>query len=91
MFYPIKHLEQLPSRKEQAIHQLRLWSFSIKDQKIISSILDEWYTSRTLNTVLQQWENIDTTSLDISGLSEAVRIIDIYWLTSRQRDLDDSQ
>jgi hypothetical protein len=37
VFFPMKPLEQLPSRKEQAIHQLRLGSFSIKDQKIISS------------------------------------------------------
>ena len=47
-------LEQLPSPKEHAIHQLRIWNFSTKDQKIVSSLLDEWYSSRTLNSVLQQ-------------------------------------
>jgi hypothetical protein len=33
----------------------------------------------------------NTVIIAISGLSEAVRIIDVYWLTSRQRDLNDSQ
>ena len=54
VFLPSKHLEQLPSPKEQAMHQLRIWNFLTKDQKIISSLLDEWYTNRTLNSVLQE-------------------------------------
>ena len=54
VFLPAKHLEHLPYPKEQAIHQLRTWHFSPKDQKIVSLLLDEWYSGRTLNSVLQQ-------------------------------------
>jgi hypothetical protein len=31
----------------------------------------------------------NTVVIDITGLSELVRIIGIYWPTSQQRDLDD--
>jgi hypothetical protein len=61
VFFPSMPLEQLPSPKEQAIHQLRIWNFSTKDQKIVSSLLDEWYTNRTLNSVLQEWESVGPT------------------------------
>jgi hypothetical protein len=179
VFFPSMPLKQLPIPKEQAIHQLRIWNFSTKDQKIVSSLLDEWYTNRTLNSVLQEWESVvptpssnqkenlkilcynvqgwgtrslevidlvykvqasicvftevgelwnrcrlphfntfyekgtnrnggvciavgkhlkatridinipNTVIIDITGLSEPVRIIGIYWPTSQQRDLDD--
>ena len=179
VFLPAKHLEHLPNPKEQAIHQLRTWNFSPKDQKIVSLLLDEWYSGRTLNSVLQQWEQVSVVSsknqieslkilcynvqgwytralevielvykvqpsicaftevgelwnkcrlshfntfyqkgtnrnggvciaigkhlkatrvevdipntiiIDITGLSEPVRIIGIYWPTSQERDLDD--
>ena len=56
VFFPAKHLEQLPNPKEQVIHQLRTWNFSPKDQNIVSLLLDEWYSGRILNSVLQQWE-----------------------------------
>ena len=180
-FCPIEPLEQVSSSKEQAMHQLRVWNFSMKDQEIVSPILDEWYTGSTLNTVLKQWEDISSISksnskesikclcynvegwgtralevielvykvqasiciftevgelwninriphfntfyqkgtnrnggvciavgkhlkatrvdvnipntviIDITGLSEPVRVIGIYWPTSQQRDLEDIQ
>jgi len=62
VFFPFILLEQISSPKEQAIHQLRIWNFSTKDQKIVASLLDEWYTSRTLNSVLQEWESVGPTS-----------------------------
>ena len=179
VFFPAKHLEHLPNPKEQAMHQLRTWNFSPKDQKIVSLLLDEWYSGITLNSVLQQWERVSVVSsknkmetlkilcynvqgwytralevielvykvqasicvftevgelwnkcrlphfntfyqkgtnrnrgvciaigkhlkamrvevdipntiiIDITGLSEPVRIIGIYWPTSQERDLDD--
>ena len=61
-FFPAKHLEHLPNPKEQAIHQLRTWNFPPKDQKIVSLLLDEWHSGRTLNSVLQQWERVSVVS-----------------------------
>ena len=58
VFLPDKHLEHLPNPKEQVIHQLRTWNFSPKDQKIVSLLLDEWHSGRTLNSVLQQWKRV---------------------------------
>ncbi|CAF4697771.1 unnamed protein product, partial [Rotaria magnacalcarata] len=165
--------------RDEAMHQLEFWNFSPKDQKLVLSLLDEWYTGRTLNTVVEQWENVgtapskiqkeyikilcynvegwgtraleaidlmyniqasiciftevgelwntcrsphfntfyqkgtnknggvciavgkhlkatrievnipNTVVIDITGLSEPVRIIGIYWPTSQQRDLDE--
>ena len=179
VFLPAKHPKRLTNPKEQVIHQLRTWNFSPKDQKIVSLLLDEWYSGRTLNSVLQQWERVTVVSsknqieilkilcynvqgwytralevielvykvqtaiciftevgelwnkcrlphfntfyqkgtnrnggvciaigkhlkatrvevdipntiiIDITGLSEPVRIIGIYWPTSQERDLDD--
>ena len=62
VFLPAKHPEQLTNPKEQVIHQLRTWNFSPKDQKIVSLLLEEWYSSRTLNSVLQQWERVSVVS-----------------------------
>ncbi|CAM4981949.1 unnamed protein product [Rotaria socialis] len=163
------------------MHRLKTWNFSTKDQKLVLSLLDEWYSGRTLNTVLEEWEQVGIASLrnqkeyikilcynvegwgtraveaidlahevqvsvciftevgelwstcrlphfnkfyqkgtnknggvciavgkhlkatrievnipntviiDITGLSEPVRIIGIYWPTSQQRDLDEIQ
>ncbi|CAM2707658.1 unnamed protein product [Rotaria socialis] len=163
------------------MHRLITWHFSTKDQKLVISLLDEWYSGRTLNTVLEEWEKVGISSLrkqkeylkilcynvegwgtraveaidlvykvqasiciftevgelwntcrlphfntfyqkgtnknggvciavgkhlkatrieinipntviiDITGLSEPVRIIGIYWPTSQQRDLDEIQ
>jgi len=53
-FVLIMPMRQLSKPKEQATHQLRLWNFSIKYQNLVVSLLNEWYTGRTLNTVLQQ-------------------------------------
>ncbi|CAF3321861.1 unnamed protein product [Rotaria sp. Silwood2] len=39
------------------MHRLSMWNFSIKDQKLVLSLLDEWYTSSTLNTLLCHWDN----------------------------------
>ena len=58
VFLPAKHLEHLPNPKEQAIHQLGTWNFSPKDRKIVSLLLDKWYSGRTLDSVLQQWERV---------------------------------
>ncbi|CAF1525161.1 unnamed protein product [Rotaria magnacalcarata] len=167
--------------KDEAMHRLITWNFSTKDQKLVISLLDEWYSGRTLNTVLEEWEKVGISSLrkqkeylkilcynvegwgtraveaidlvykvqasiciftevgelwntcrlphfntfyqkgtnknggvciavgkhlkatrieinipntviiDITGLSEPVRIIGIYWPTSQQRDLDEIQ
>ncbi|CAF3826781.1 unnamed protein product [Rotaria sp. Silwood1] len=167
------------SPRDEAMHRLKTWNFSSKDQKLVLSLLDEWHSGRTLNTVLVQWENVgiarsqnqkenikilcynvegwgmraleavdliykvqasiciftevgelwntsrlphfntfyqkgtnknggvcitvgkhlkatrievnipNTVVIDITGLSEPVRIIGIYWSTSQQPDLDD--
>lgn len=44
----------------EAMHRLNSWNFSPKDQKLVLSLLNEWYTGRTLNTVLDHWENVGT-------------------------------
>src|ERR1019366_7378794 len=49
------------------------WNFSTKDQKYVSSILNEWYTDRTLNTVLQQWESVDLTPSSLQ--KESLKIL----------------
>ncbi|CAF4272514.1 unnamed protein product, partial [Rotaria magnacalcarata] len=152
--------------KDEAMHRLKTWNFPTKDQKLVLSLLDEWYTGRTLNTILEEWEHVGIASLrnqqeyikilcynvegwgtraveaidlvykaqasiciftnveelwntcrlphfntlyqkgtnknggvnipstviiDITGLSEPVRIIGIYWPTSQQRDQDEIQ
>ncbi|CAF3338364.1 unnamed protein product [Rotaria sp. Silwood2] len=161
------------------MHSLRTWNFPIKDQKLVVSLLNEWYSGNTLNSLLHLWENNEkvpcqkqkeyikilcynvegwgtraleavdlvyktqasiciftevgelwnmsrlphfntfyqkgtnknggvciavgkhlkatrvevnipnTVVVDITGLSEPVRIIGIYWPASQQRDLDD--
>ncbi|CAF1223598.1 unnamed protein product [Rotaria sp. Silwood1] len=43
---------------DEAMHRLKTWNFAPKDQKLVLSLLDEWYTGRTLNTVLEQWGNV---------------------------------
>ncbi|CAF2087535.1 unnamed protein product [Rotaria magnacalcarata] len=42
---------------EQALHQLSQWNFSTNDQKLVCQVLNEWYSSKSLNSVLNQWEN----------------------------------
>ncbi|CAF3313484.1 unnamed protein product [Rotaria sp. Silwood2] len=161
------------------MHSLRTWNFPIKGQKLVVSLLNEWYSGNTLNSLLHLWENNEkvpcqkqkeyikilcynvegwgtraleavdlvyktqasiciftevgelwnmsrlphfntfyqkgtnknggvciavgkhlkatrvevnipnTVVVDITGLSEPVRIIGIYWPASQQRDLDD--
>jgi hypothetical protein len=180
-FFPSISWKQQLNPKEHAIHQLRSWNFSTKDQNLVESILNEWYTGGTLNLILQQWErsegvfpgireevlkilcyNVEgwntralevielvykvqasiciftevgelwntcqlphfntfyqkgtnknggvciavgkhlkatrvdadipnTVIIDVTGLSEPIRIIGIYWPTSQQRDLEDIQ
>ena len=72
-FYIPKSSVQLSDPKEQAMHQLRVWGFSEKDQRLISTVVDEWYTNRTLNSVLQQWESIDT--VPINSQKEILKIL----------------
>ncbi|CAF4650794.1 unnamed protein product, partial [Rotaria magnacalcarata] len=43
--------------KDEAMPQLEIWNFSTKDQKLVLSLLDEWYSDITLNAVVEQWEN----------------------------------
>ena len=38
------------------MYQLQQWDFSISDQKLIISLVSEWYSDRSLNSVLSQWE-----------------------------------
>ena len=59
VFFPSIPFKSVLTPKEQAMHQLRAWNFSAKGQKVVSSLLNEWYTNRTLNTVLQQWESVN--------------------------------
>ncbi|CAM2706049.1 unnamed protein product [Rotaria socialis] len=179
-FFPALH-NYLLNPRDEAMHRLKTWNFSTKDQKLVLSLLDEWYSGRTLNTILEEWEQVGIASLrnqkeyikilcynvegwgtraveaidlahevqvsvciftevgelwstcrlphfnkfyqkgtnknggvciavgkhlkatrievnipntviiDITGLSEPVRIIGIYWPTSQQRDLDEIQ
>ena len=42
---------------EQALQYLRQWNFSLGDQTLMFEILKEWYSSKSLNTVLSRWEN----------------------------------
>ena len=44
--------------KESAMNQLCQWGCQDKDQKIVDSILAEWFTAGTLQNILTQWENI---------------------------------
>ncbi|CAM4884716.1 unnamed protein product [Rotaria socialis] len=46
------------SAKDEAMHRLKTWNFSTKDQKLVLSLLDEWYSGRTLITVLEEWEKV---------------------------------
>ncbi|CAM4973700.1 unnamed protein product, partial [Rotaria socialis] len=48
---------------DEAMHRLKTWDFPTKDQKLVLPLLDEWYTRRTLNTVLEEWENVEMASL----------------------------
>ncbi|CAF2153890.1 unnamed protein product [Rotaria magnacalcarata] len=179
-FFPASR-NYLFNPRDEAMHRLNTWNFSTKDQKLVLSLLDEWYTGRTLNIVLEEWEKVgiaflrnqneyikilcynvegwgtraaeaidlvykvqasicifteveelwntcrlpyfntfyqkgtnknggvciavgkhlkatrievnipNTIIIDITGLSEPVRIIGIYWPTSQQRDLDEIQ
>jgi len=73
VFFPSKSLEQSSNSKEQALHQLRLWNFSTKDQNIVFSLLDEWYTSSTLNLVVQKWES--TGPARINNQKESLKIL----------------
>ncbi|CAF3393055.1 unnamed protein product [Rotaria socialis] len=49
--------------KDEAMHRLKTWNFPTKDQKLVLSLLDEWYIGRTLNTVLEEWEKVGIASL----------------------------
>ncbi|CAF4976787.1 unnamed protein product, partial [Rotaria magnacalcarata] len=49
--------------KDEAMHRLKTWNFPTKDQKLVLSLLDEWYTGRTLNTILEGWEHVGIASL----------------------------
>ncbi|CAF4677674.1 unnamed protein product, partial [Rotaria magnacalcarata] len=42
---------------DEAMPQLEIWNFSTKDQKLVLSLLDEWYSDITLNAVVEQWGN----------------------------------
>ncbi|CAF3361245.1 unnamed protein product [Rotaria socialis] len=59
--------------RDEAMHQLEFWNFSPKDQKLVLSLLDEWYTGRTLNTVVEQWENVGTAPFKIQ--KEYIKIL----------------
>ncbi|CAF4271032.1 unnamed protein product [Rotaria magnacalcarata] len=43
--------------RDEAMHQLEIWNLSPKDRKLVLSLLYEWYSDRTLNAVVEQWEN----------------------------------
>ena len=73
VFLPSKHLESLQSPLEQALHRLRLWNFATKDEKIVITLLEEWYTSRTLNSVLQSWKNANPKL--VSEQKESLKIL----------------
>ena len=73
VFFPSKHLEPLQSPIQQALQRLRLWNFATKDEKIVISLLEEWYTSRTLNAVLQSWENANPRL--VSEQKESLKIL----------------
>ncbi|CAF3405870.1 unnamed protein product [Rotaria socialis] len=43
VFFPASE-NYLYSPRDEAMHQLEFWNFSPKDQKLVLSLLDEWYT-----------------------------------------------
>ena len=51
-FLHTKHVE----RKMQSLTQIDKWNFTEKDNEFTRCLLDEWYSGRTLSSVLQQWE-----------------------------------
>ncbi|CAF4560874.1 unnamed protein product [Rotaria socialis] len=61
-FFPALH-NYLLNPRDEAMHRLKTWNFSTKDQKLVLSLLDEWYSGRTLNTVLEEWEQVGIASL----------------------------
>ena len=46
----------LLNQTEQAMHQLERWNFATNDKRLAGQLLNEWYSSRSLNAVLNQWE-----------------------------------
>lgn len=72
--------------KEKAIHQLGLWGFPVKEQKLISIVVDKWYTNRTLNSVLQQWESIGAAPMN--SQKETLKILCYYVQGWRTRALE---
>ena len=181
VFFPCSASNPLSDVNQQVTHQLRQWNFAMKDQNLVLSLVNEWYSGRTLKGILDQWEKNEVSSsttqkeglkilcynvegwntralevidlvykvqasigiftevgelwnkqrvphfntfyqkgtnknggvciavgkhlkatrvdtelpntviVDITGLSESVRVIGIYWPGSQQRDLDDIQ
>ncbi|CAF4621482.1 unnamed protein product, partial [Rotaria socialis] len=61
-FFPASH-NYLFNPRDEAMHRLITWNFSTKDQKLVLSLLDEWYSGRTLNTVLEEWEKVGISTL----------------------------
>ena len=41
----------------QALRQLRQWNFSTRGQELVLNLLKEWYSNKSLNSVLSQWGN----------------------------------
>jgi hypothetical protein len=46
-----------PSPLSNAVERLNNCQISPKNLKIISPLLTEWFSSSTLNNILQKWEN----------------------------------
>jgi hypothetical protein len=59
---------------EQALHQLGLWNFSLGDQKLVFEILKDWYSSKSLNSVLSQWEN-NNNIVEDKSVKEPIKLL----------------
>ncbi len=59
-FYPTYYYHLPSSTKsplELALDKVANWNFSIKVQKSVSSVLEEWFSDSTLESVLAKWES----------------------------------
>ena len=71
-FFPASE-NYLFNPRDEAMHRLKTWNFPTKDQKLVLSLLDEWYTGRTLNTVLEEWEKVGIAS--VRNQKEYIKIL----------------
>jgi hypothetical protein len=72
-FFPPICQRNQSSHQDQVIDQLSSWNLSTKVQSLVSSVLNEWYSGRTLNSILQHWERISVAP--VSNQAEGLKIL----------------